>query len=270
MTSSTIIFRIASILVGFACLAGSGGCRSTSKMNLLGKRHAEDGTVPQNIVALWKDDVMAAPGAPAERGLGGRLYFYDETNHPVPVQGKLVVYAYDDSAKKQLNREPERKYVFDDEDLQKHFSESEVGPSYSVWLPWDKAGVTHAEVSLIPMLTTKDGKVIIGEHSRHVLGGKDVPPSTTEISQRVNGSQSDGPGEASIRENAADRMSPLQPVGYEERVETAPKRSLRSTSIRLPHAVKERLARSSELTDGRLERRRQAISTAVQQNPNTK
>ena len=248
-------------------IMGAIGCKTAPKMNLFSKRSAEPTAIPQNIVALWKDDVMTSSGSEPARGLGGRLYFYDENNHPIAVNGKLVVYAYDDSTQQQLNREPERKYVFEDSELQTHFSESDIGPSYSVWLPWDKAGGAHAEVSLIPMLTTAEGKVIIGEHSRHVLTGKNVPPPKSQITSKLEGTsvQETTLPQASNGEYIEDTTSRLQPVGFQQPVDTVQPRSIRSASIPLPDSVRMRLARSTEFTDSRLERRRemQTRPTAV-------
>lgn len=249
------------------CILGMSGCKTAPKMNLFSEHSAESTPIPQNIVALWKDDVMSSPGTGSSRGLGGRLYFYDESNHPIPVKGKLVVYAYDDSTQQQLNREPERKYVFDDAELQTHFSESDIGPSYSVWLPWDKAGGAHAEVSLIPMLTTTEGKVIIGEHSRHVLAGKDIAEPKTEISSQLEGTKvtEQSISQASAEAYVEEDKNSLQPVGYQQPVDTVQPRSLRSASIRLPDSVRMRLARSTELSDSRLERKRdmQTRTTAL-------
>ena len=53
---------------------------------------------PVRMAAIWTPDVMVRPGMPASRGFGGRLYFYNQVNKPVKVEGQLVVYAYDDSA----------------------------------------------------------------------------------------------------------------------------------------------------------------------------
>ena len=141
----------------------------------LGQKEEADIAEPQKLVSLWADTIFTQPGRSATRGLGGRLYFYDEKNDPVPVEGQLAVYAFDDSQQESANRAPDRKYVFTPEQLAGHFSPSEFGASYSVWVPWDAAGGVRKDVSLIPVFTTSSGRVVVGEHTKHVLPGT-APP----------------------------------------------------------------------------------------------
>ncbi len=39
------------------------------------------------------------PGKPVTRGFGGRIYFYNDRSQAVPVDGELVVYGFDDTAR---------------------------------------------------------------------------------------------------------------------------------------------------------------------------
>lgn len=253
-------------LLGLSLL-GTLGCQSMPKLNPFQEKEVASDSVPQSVVALWKDTVLSQPGTQPSRGLGGRIYFYDDSDRPIPVDGKLVVYAYDDSKAEQLNREPDRKYVFDQASLQKYYSESDLGPSYSVWLPWDEAGGPHAEVSLIPMFTTTEGKVVIGEHSRHVLAGKDpadggttsqISSESRKLQPKIDSFVSTG----SQVDEQRDRMQ-TEPVGYQEEVQ-APREGFRSASIRLPDAVQSRLAKSTDLSDSRLDRRRRMQGGATE------
>ena len=173
------------------CLLGtSAGCSSFAGKSFWKwadtpvKRFAEGkpGT-PTNMVAIWTDSVYSEPGQAALRGLGGRVYFYDAQHRTIQVDGKLVVYAYDDSQPgSEEQREPTRKFVFDAEQVAKQFSPSEFGPSYSVWIPWDEIGNAKAKLSLIPVFTTSDGDQVVGEQARHVLPGKEEP---TVVSQET-------------------------------------------------------------------------------------
>src|SRR5690242_474650 len=52
---------------------------------------------PTRIVALWSPAMYNMPGKPSMRGFGGRLYFYNEKDQPVPVEGQLIVYGFNDS-----------------------------------------------------------------------------------------------------------------------------------------------------------------------------
>ena len=113
-----------------------------------------------------------SPDGPPARGFGGRLTFYDsKADKPVKVDGTLVVYVFDEEGRDPGNAKPDRKYVFSKEDWERHYSKSELGHSYSVWLPWDEVGGPQKEISLIVRFTPSTGPTIVGEQARQVLPG---------------------------------------------------------------------------------------------------
>ena len=94
-------------------------------------------------------------------------------NKPVPVEGQLVVYGYDDTDdKREKRRSPDRKYAFTPEQFTQHFGESELGASYSVWIPWDEAGSEQKNISLLPVFTATSGRIVMGQQALNVLPGK--------------------------------------------------------------------------------------------------
>ncbi len=242
--------------------------------------------VPKHVVAIWSDAVMRLPGKPPTRGLGGRLYFYDEKQKPIKTHGQLVVYGYDDSIDGTEKTAPDRKYVFTADEFQRHYSESEIGPSYSVWLPWDVDGGPQMAVSVLPSFTTGDGQLVMGELARHVLPGtkgltsKDPAgwaaspgrtsrQTTTRIETKVTGVNAPG----AMGTHASDAHG-VALASYQESVDVAlpapqyvngqihptseqlmrsgnPQSALRmrSTTIRLPQSVKQRLAQSQSEGD---------------------
>ena len=50
-------------------------------------------------------------------------------------------------------------------------SKSELGASYSFWLPWDEAGGPRAEVGLICRFEPKGGAVVTSEQAKQKLSG---------------------------------------------------------------------------------------------------
>src|SRR5437762_754820 len=108
---------------------------------------------PVKMAAIWSPAVFSQTGQLSVRGLGGRLYFYDAKNRPVPVEGQLVVYAYDDSQPENTSKPPTRKFAFTPEQFTQHYSPTELGASYSVWIPWDPVGQPQVDVSLAPIFT---------------------------------------------------------------------------------------------------------------------
>jgi hypothetical protein len=128
---------------------------------------------PERIVGTWTDTVLHQPGKQPERGFGGRLIFYGEDNEkPIQVDGQLVVYAFDETNRDPTDNKPTRRYVFPADQMVRRMSKSELGPSYSFWLPWDEVGGAETEISLIARFEPKSGAIVISEQTRHQLPGE--------------------------------------------------------------------------------------------------
>lgn len=133
--------------------------------------------VPTRIVATWTDAVLHRPGE-AERGFGGRLYFYDNKGgDPIEVEGQLVVYAFDETGREPTDNRPNRRFVFPPGQFEQHKSDSELGVSYSIWLPWDAAqNGPPADISLIARFEPSGkGNLITSDQTRQRLPGKGNP-----------------------------------------------------------------------------------------------
>ena len=79
---------------------------------------------------------------------------------------------------------PDRKFAFTPEQFTSHFSPTELGASYSVWIPWDEVGSEQLDISLVPIFTATSGQLIVGQSSKVLLPGARRPP----IKPRSNGS----------------------------------------------------------------------------------
>ncbi len=134
--------------------------------------------VPVRVADTWSTTVLHQAGEGAQRGFGGRVYFYDgRDSKPIRVEGQLVVYAFDEAGRKPSDNQPTRRYVFPPEQFKLHESNSELGPSYSFWLPWDGVDGVQSDVSLIARFEPlKGGTLIVGEQTHHRLPGRMPPP----------------------------------------------------------------------------------------------
>lgn len=214
------------------------------------KVHESQYEQPSRIVAIWSEAIYNQPGVKPVRGFGGRLYFYNAKNEAVPVEGQLVVYGYDDSdssSNAQTNGIPDRKFVFTAEQLTKHFSPSELGASYSVWLPWDEVGGMKKTITLIPKFTAANGQLVMGQQTISVLSGK-----SPETQQKPPGGHFSQP-EHSLGATSPDG-SPVQLAGYQDRTGPANAKAvwqdvrrtndaprLKTSTIALPPSVQRRL-----------------------------
>jgi hypothetical protein len=140
---------------------------------------AKDEEIPEKrvskLVSSWSETALAKPGQSPQRGFGGRMYFLDGQGKAIQVDGELVIYGYENPAGRACDGPPDRRFVFTSEQLAVHYSESSVGPSYSVWVPWDQIGGDQKHVDLVPTFVPKLGQVVVGSQSRMRLPGRQTP-----------------------------------------------------------------------------------------------
>ena len=140
---------------------------------------------PVRMATIWTPDVLTIAGKQPTRGLGGRLYFYNNKNQAVPVEGQLIVYVYDEELQEQAtSQRPNRVYAFRPDQFASKFSESNLGASYSVWIPWDVHGASRKKLAVIPVFTSVTGQHLVGQQSVAVLNGP-APPETQQQQQQV-------------------------------------------------------------------------------------
>ena len=140
---------------------------------------------PTRLAVIWTPAVLNHPGKKPTRGFGGRIYFYDAANKAVPVEGQLVVYAYNDSKVGGDGKTPDRRYAFTPEQFTTHFSPTELGASYSVWIPWDEAGNPQLNISLVSVFTASSGQLVVGQPSQNLLPGPTTPESGPMINNLI-------------------------------------------------------------------------------------
>lgn len=125
---------------------------------------------PVKLAATWTPDSLVQTGRTPTRGFGGRVFFYDEMSRPVPVDGTLVVHGFDETDSK---ADPGvKRYEFTPEQFTRHFSQTDLGASYSVWIPWDAVGGKQRRISLVPSFRTKEGKIVQGQAATVMLPGR--------------------------------------------------------------------------------------------------
>jgi hypothetical protein len=131
---------------------------------------------PSRIADVWTDTVLYQPGQAGVRGFGGRVMFYGEDGvKPVAVDGAFTVLAFDDTDGKS-KQDPsqgsaEKKYVILADQLPQHYSKSDLGHSYSFWLPWDEVGGNQRKICLVCRFEPRKGKPVVSHPSHHTLPG---------------------------------------------------------------------------------------------------
>ncbi len=178
MTSKSLVASALLILVS----AGSGctmftkdkGSKKDSPWESM-KFWKKEYQTPAKMAVLWSPDLLTVPGQPPTRGFGGRIYFYNERSQTIPVDGELVVHGFDEARKKLPDadqNQPDKRFRFTAEQFTEHFSESEIGASYSVWIPWDSNDYTQKELTLIPTFVSKNGQMLQGAPAKVIIPGR--------------------------------------------------------------------------------------------------
>ena len=180
-------------------------------------------SVPDRLSVVWSDTVLHQHNKPDERGFGGRILFYspkplgdDTPAEPIVVDGTLTVYAFGDEQGRGAGTKPEKRFVFLPEQLKKHHSKSELGHSYSVWLPWDEVGGPQRRISLFVRFEPVQGGSVMSDAARKLLPG--LPPDT----QVATTAAKPAPTEMPIQRTAAQTVTtpeivqaggPVEPLG---------------------------------------------------------
>lgn len=175
---------IALLLLGSVVVANTGcqtwGAKSSSTAWWKKSKEPVPPDAPENfgeavkMDIAWKDDVLPGPDGMLRRGVGGRVHFLDKNDKPIRVHGSMTVYGFDEHNGQATSPRPDKRYHFKDEELQSVYSESTIGHSYNIWLPWDEQGYQR-HVAMLPIFRAPDGRLLKGDHAQAVLHGPENP-----------------------------------------------------------------------------------------------
>ncbi len=202
---------------------------------------------PERIIAVWSDTVYQHPGKPPTRGFGGRIYFYNREGKVIPVNGELVVYAYDDTSANVAYDKPTRKYAFTADQLTRYYSESDLGASYNVWIPWDAVGNNEKQINLFPVFKDDSGRLVRGTFASNRLPGK---RNLTEEERRgfyVSPNQNRRQPTAENGNGNVQQVQFQTPVADATADTTRRESGLRTTTIRVPRSLSQRMAQAPPL-----------------------
>jgi hypothetical protein len=221
--SPTLLSSLCSAALLLALAPGCAKWNLTEKMPWM-KGETGEFRRPMRVVAMWSDTVLTTPGQTPVRGFGARLMFYAlDKDEPIKVAGSLTVYAFDEEQRDPTDNRPDRKFVFTAEQFGKHYSKSDLGHSYSIWVPWDEVGGEPKEISLIVRFTPVEGGVVISEQVKQFLPGVQRPEP-----QRAYG------GNPPPNWQTVNQVSPVQLVNYQATPEEAAERRMSTTTISIP------------------------------------
>ena len=123
------------------------------------------------MVVVWKENVLQSDSGRPVQGFTGRVYFHDVAGNIVQVEGELNIYGYDDSGEMR-KRVPDKHFVFESDKFASHYSPTELGHSYSFWLPWCDYGGIRKMITLVPVFKSGDNRIVEGTADYLTLSGR--------------------------------------------------------------------------------------------------
>lgn len=159
-------------------LTAASGCSTLQKQGESGawsikKLWKQEYQKPASMAIIWSPDVLTVAGKPPTRGFGGRIFFYNDKNQAIPVEGDVIVHGFLGDPAFSGNKEADKTFAFTAEQLTSHYSPSQLGASYSIWIPWDAAGGHRDQVTLIPTFKVVGGGIVQGAAAKLILPGKE-------------------------------------------------------------------------------------------------
>lgn len=153
-------------MLSFLLLLTSVGCADTSFIKspgqfLPGARNKAQTRQAARILCLWEAaEGQGLDGQPS-RGFAGQILFFGPGDAaPFPVHGAIRIFEYDNFDPDEDSPKPIHAFVFDDGGWNAHRSESTVGESYNVFLPYVKHHKGPATCALKVEFTAENGRTI--------------------------------------------------------------------------------------------------------------
>ncbi|MFM7740412.1 MAG: hypothetical protein ACKO9H_13480, partial [Planctomycetota bacterium] len=159
-------------------------------------------------MAVWTDAVRTESGKPAERGFGGRVFFYDDKGKPMKVEGTVHIYVFDDDRSMDHVQTPEKKFVFPADTLELRYSKCSLGHSYNFWVPIGSVQGPNRNLSLVTKIELKSGGSVVSSVTRKILPGSGLPPAALAAKPKS--------GQPSLASLANPASGSVAQVSYDE------------------------------------------------------
>jgi hypothetical protein len=226
-------------------LLGLTGCQTVNVKAPFPWEKEKDKPQPDKIMAVWTDAVRTESGKPAERGFGGRVFFYDDKGKPMKVEGTVHIYVFDDDRSMDQVQTPEKKFVFPADTLELRYSKCSLGHSYNFWVPIGSVQGPNRNLSLVTKIELKSGGSVVSSVTRKILPGSGLPPAALAAKPKS--------GQPSLASLANPASGSIAQVSYDEplpaensAITPAATRQITAETIQLTPSFTQRLRQLSE------------------------
>ena len=178
------------LLNSIMCIAGCATFKSPFGKRMPTATAADPAT---QILCLWQPGEGNDPDGYPCRGFSGQVLFLSsKAATPVKIDGEVRVYLFDDQGTIDEQTKPLRQFDFDTGSWNVHLTETSLGPTYTLFIPYVRRGVTEANCSLRVRLKPKHGPTIFSEFSnmslnptKKVRRGDDAKPMEKEEVEQI-------------------------------------------------------------------------------------
>ncbi|MCP4510530.1 MAG: hypothetical protein GY826_29490 [Fuerstiella sp.] len=180
------------------------------------------------ILCLWEPaEGQGLDGRPSRGFAGQILMFAHGSPSPISVHGKISIYEYVNFDPDDVDPQPIHKFTFDDGGWNAHRTESTLGESYNVFLPYVVKNNGHATCALRVEYTSEEGRVISSPYTEVTLTAKTSNKPLSALRRNI---LSDSGERSTDRDHKSGRRNP--DAELEGEVPT-----IESTTIALPRTA---------------------------------
>lgn len=167
MTRLQVSFAFLTVL-----MASVAGC---STVDIAGRKPAPFASADHpavRCVCLWQEAKGQAETGEITRGFAGQVYFFTaDDQSSVGVEGDVHVFLFDDHGSPDQQARPISESGFANVEWQAMRRDSQLGPTYSLFVPYPRAGNLEANCALRLRLTQPDGSTLFSEMTQVKLPG---------------------------------------------------------------------------------------------------
>ena len=218
---------ISFLLVG--TMAAISGCSSTfvktstsiMKSPMTAFTNARRPKPVSRILCLWEAAEGQGLDEKPSRGFAGQIMFFSPGEpSPVKVNGIVRIYEYVDFDDSLSEHQPIHEFIFDDGGWNAHRTESTLGETYNVFLPYVLKDGRHNVCALRVEFESEDGRKVSSPYTEVTLASKTTRKATQALARDI------------VTNKETKRGKDISPVSASKETEEA--ESLESMSIKLP------------------------------------
>lgn len=154
----------------------SSGCATPGILSLARWKHSFPKANRKNpavrALCLWQPGEGRGLDDMPTRGFTGQIYFFARNGaSPVVVNGDLRIFVFDDQGTDEEQSKPFHQFDFKGKAWQNFLTDSQIGPGYSLFIPYTRKGHHHAQCAIQVRLIADGGPTIYSDMVHITLSG---------------------------------------------------------------------------------------------------